>query len=321
MAHCFRWKIILPPTKRLGIDTSDHTLHERDAQRVWFGALNFKKNSDERELLAETSEIVLRGSGYASEHEATTTAHRWRTVLELAFARRNIQADFGDRAPGGSFFSPAGIRMMEQHTGARVLNDAHGLIVFECDPPASFISTGAKGVVIVNATRLEQAVEAALTVEVALPAVHSLSFDLYSASAIQPSTDARFIMLVMAVETLLDPKPRPKSSRAHVEHLIELTQAAELPESEKSSLLGSLEWLQFQSISQAGRALAATLGDRTYMGMTPSKFFTHCYDLRSRLVHGATSRPERREVDVTAAQLERFVSNLLSRELLDIVPD
>jgi hypothetical protein len=45
--------------------------------------------------------------------EAVTTAYRWRTVLELAFARRNIQADFGDRAPRGSFFFPAGIRMLE----------------------------------------------------------------------------------------------------------------------------------------------------------------------------------------------------------------
>jgi hypothetical protein len=67
MAQCFRWKIILPPTKRLGIDTSDHTLYEHDAQRVWLGALNFKKDSEERELLAEMSEIVLRGSGYATK--------------------------------------------------------------------------------------------------------------------------------------------------------------------------------------------------------------------------------------------------------------
>src|SRR5215213_7676478 len=104
MAHCFRWKIILPPTKRLGIETSDHTLYESDAERVWLGALNFKKDSDERALLAETTEMVLRGSGYATEDEATAAAGRWRTVLELAFAGRNIQADFGDRAPRGSGF-------------------------------------------------------------------------------------------------------------------------------------------------------------------------------------------------------------------------
>ena len=59
-----------------------------------------------------------------------------------------------------------------------------------------------------------------MTVEVAKPAVHNLSFDLYSAPGFQSSTDARLIMLVMAVETLLDLKPRPESSRAHVEHLM-----------------------------------------------------------------------------------------------------
>jgi hypothetical protein len=53
----------------------------------------------------------------------------------------------------------------------------------------------------------------------------------------------------------------------------------------------------------------------------PSKFFADCYELRRRLVHGTTPLPERREVDVSAAQLERFVAHLLSHELLDTVPD
>ena len=128
-------------------------------------------------------------------------------------------------------------------------------------------------------------------------------------------------MLVMAIETLLDPKPRPESSRAHVEHLNALTQAADVPNSERASLLGSLQWLRLQSIRQAGKAVAATLGDRTYMDMTPSKFFDHCYELRSRLVHGKPPLPERQEVDVSAAHLERFVAQLLSRELLDTVPE
>jgi hypothetical protein len=95
-----------------------------------------------------------------------------------------------------------------------------------------------------------------------------------------------------------------------VEHLIALTQAADLPDSERASLLGSLQWLRLQSIRHAGKALAATLGDRIHMDMTPSKFFDHCYELRSRLVHGETPLPERQEVDVSAAQLERFVAHL-----------
>jgi hypothetical protein len=61
----------------------------------------------------------------------------------------------------------------------------------------------AQGALSVNATRLEQAVAAALSVELASPAAHSLSFDLYSASAFQPSTDARFVMLVTSKHFLI----------------------------------------------------------------------------------------------------------------------
>lgn len=43
----------------------------------------------------------------------------------------------------GSGFFPAGIRMLEQQGGRRVLKDAHALIVFECDPPRSFVAAGA----------------------------------------------------------------------------------------------------------------------------------------------------------------------------------
>jgi hypothetical protein len=46
LVHCFPWKIILPSTKRLGIDRSEHTLYERDAERVWLAALNVKKDGD-----------------------------------------------------------------------------------------------------------------------------------------------------------------------------------------------------------------------------------------------------------------------------------
>lgn len=35
------------------------------------------------------------------------------------------------------------------------------------------------------------------------------------------------------------------------------------------------------------------LGNRTYTNMDPIAFFTHCYDLRGDLVHGADPRPPR----------------------------
>ena len=100
-------------------------------------------------------------------------------------------------------------------------------------------------------------------------------------------------MLMMAIETMLFPlQDRDEATSAHVRELLSLTREADLPDSEKKSLLGSLEWMLKKSISQSGRRLAASLTGRTYMNQTPQKFFTTCYDLRSRLVHGATPRPD-----------------------------
>src|SRR6266568_6474344 len=60
------------------------------------------------------------------------------------------------------------------------------------------------------------------------------------------------------------------------------------------------------------RRLAKALGTTRYGGETPSQFFTDCYELRSRLVHGGRPRPARDEVARRAANLEVFVGDLLS---------
>jgi len=57
------------------------------------------------------------------------------------------------------------------------------------------------------------------------------------------------------------------------------------------------------------------------MDEKPQTFFTGCYEMRSRLVHGAYPRPSRGEVDRRAAALELFVRDILSLDLLDEFPD
>ena len=56
------------------------------------------------------------------------------------------------------------------------------------------------------------------------------------------------------------------------------------------------------------------------MPATVQKFFSFCYEIRSRLVHPSPHRlPPRDEVDMRAASLESFVADLLSRQILDAV--
>lgn len=120
----------------------------------------------------------------------------------------------------------------------------------------------------------------------------------------------------MALESLIDPAPRPEDSRRHVLGMIEATERSGLVKSEIDSIKGVLSWLLDQSIGQAGRRLARTLEPRRYKDEAPAAFFNHCYEMRSRLIHGIHPLPTRNEIDAWAAPLEVFVADLLSEQEL-----
>lgn len=140
-----------------------------------------------------------------------------------------------------------------------------------------------------------------------------LALALFNASFFQRSADSRFVLLVMAVEALIDPAPRSAEARAYVDGLITQTRSSSLSEAEKQSIIGALRCLRNESINSAGRRLAsARLPSKFYQDKLPPDFFSHCYQLRSNLVHGNLPFPTFEEVGAAAATLEVFVSDLLT---------
>ncbi len=270
--------------------------------------------------ICDARHLALVARGYATEAEAWEAGDRWRSALQKAFARLNIGANFGDRAATGAATKHFLEMLKEQH-GCPVLNDVHGLMVFECHPWPKFFRTQATGVVGHLGDRVPRMVMEAARLHAASTDVERLAYDLYSASFSEVSADARFVMLMMAVETLIDPAPRESAVVEHVERLIEETSSSGLPRREIESIVGSLKWLRDESIGHAGRRLAQQIQGREYMDKSPARFFTDCYTMRSRLVHGYVPRPSRDEVDRHAAVLEIFVKDLLSIELLHVPLD
>jgi hypothetical protein len=126
--------------------------------------------------------------------------------------------------------------------------------------------------------------------------------------------------LLPELSKLSETSPSHEKPQGVIEEFIRATQeSASLSDKEKNSLLGSLKWLLDESINQAGRRLAEEkLGSRVYAKKTAPSFFSYCYDLRSRLVHGKYPLPEQGEINSAAGQLEVFVSDLLSGQLLEI---
>lgn len=105
------------------------------------------------------------------------------------------------------------------------------------------------------------------------------------------------------------------AGRGHV--LTQQTQQAAIDEADRRSMVGSLRWLEQESISQAGRRyVTEVLGMREYLGKPAATFFTECYALRSALVHGRHPYPTVEDVAGKVGQLEVFVSDLLTTPYL-----
>lgn len=315
--YCFRIRFVLGPHVQLDADLPEIVLQDSAGpEKILL------KSPVDGETVKQARTLVLLGRGYETEDDARTDAGRWRDALQAAFARLLIAADFGDRAAKG-MFTDAGLQWLEAEQGRRVLNDKHGTMVYECEPRPLFASSSLNFFVGKPLNRLVEAIEAALAARMSPTPQQRLAYDLFSSSSFQTSADARFITLMMAFETLLELEPRDAAARKHVDELIALTRASGLDKRDVDSMVGSLRWLRDESISQAGRRIASTLADRTYMdgAEDPVTFFNRCYAIRSELVHGAVPRPRRGDVDKRAASLERFLGDLLSGPLLAAVPD
>jgi hypothetical protein len=313
--YCFRVPFTMSDGSLLGIEDTRFYLVEDDSRRVWL------TSTVEEQPLSESTSLVIRGEGFDDEASAAQSGEQWRDVVSRAFARVHLAADFGDRKPFGSL-TLDGERMLSEQMGRPVRGDIPGVSAFECIPGTVFVRSEARGCRRPSAEQSRAVLAASAEAMQPFHGAERLAFDLFSGSFFQPSADARLLMLTMAVETLLDLQPRSENAQRHVSDMIAATNAnSDLTTSERQSLTSSLQWLMNESIGQAGRRLAATLEPRRYQDLTPSKFFTRCYDMRSALVHGHIARPDRGEVDVLAANLEVFVGHLLSGGLLDRIAD
>lgn len=307
MTHSFRIRVNLSESDGVASGENRIEFHDVDPSKKLFLA-----NPAHEKPLSEASRLVLAGAGYVSESEARAAGDAYLNALLFSLAKARVGVDFGARGQMSTLTVEAQNRFNAE-LQARVLNDSIGLMTYESEPRPNFLGIEGTLGISKDARNLVKDIFEARSAGVVFTDRELLSLSFFNASFFQPEEEGRFVMLVMAVEALLSPAPRGQDALNHVLSLIETTKQSSLPADEKSSILGSLNWLKNESIGKTGQRLATSkLGQRTYNNLSPSKFFSSCYELRSRLVHGHTSLSEVREVSTSAAQLEVFVSDLLT---------
>jgi hypothetical protein len=266
--------------------------------------------------LKEDEQWALVGEGYGSERSAWEAGRRIQDILAVVLAKLRIGANFGNRAPiHGQFiktqFTPEGLRQTQQLLkDERHLNDDPGLSVYLSEPKPKFIVWPMQVFWAKDPENFKDTFSG-LAPERALTSRERVAFELFFASFFQSSADVRLLLLVMAVEALIEPRPKSTEAVAYVDDFITRIKCSAILEPEKSSLIGSLQYIRDESITQAGKRLVERiLGDAIYEGRSAPVFFSYCYNLRSRLVHGKT--PSLEEISQIGAPLEVFVSDLLT---------
>lgn len=269
-------------------------------------------NALQVEPIRQAEELLLTQAGYQTKELAEAGGERLLGVLMLVLARHRLGADFGSRAPK-SIWTEHGLDWLEQQIGTRVLNSVHGLMIYETEPKPKFAKTQAKALRSVGLVKFSRTFEEAASLNFSLTDRDYLALSLFNASFFQQSGDSRFLLLMMAIEAMLEPPPRSDGSQEHVRSLIEATQQANISQTEKDSMIGALRWLKYESISRTGRQFVQqVLGERVYLNKPASDFFTYCYTLRSNLVHGNMPYPTFEDISAAVGDLEVMVSDLIT---------
>lgn len=311
MKYSFRIRFNRPPANMIQLEASVVSIPVTDSRL----SISLRGREDDQPI-RDSDQLALIGAGYESAEEASAAGIQFQDALMVALARVRVGADFGHRAAKGAF-TEYGLKWVEEQFGHRALNDVHGLMVYKSEPKPHFASTNAQFTRGAGSEAFINAFAEAIAQQPQIAERDLLAYTLFNSSFFQPTSDSRFLLLVMAVEVLIEPAPRSVKAINHVSTLIEQTKSSSLALDERNSILGALGWLRKESINQAGRRLAdERLSGRVYGDRAATDFFSYCYQLRCNLVHGNLPAPTFEEIGGAAASLEVFVSDLLTSPVL-----
>ena len=133
----FRVRLIRSPRDTINIDAAalDFELNDIGSE-VSLCSITGEKS------IQDCEKWIFKGNGWRDQESALAAAKQYTDALLLSLARLRIGVDMGLRGTK-SAFTLAGLRMLEDQTGHRVLNEMNGIQVYKTNPPPKFASTQA----------------------------------------------------------------------------------------------------------------------------------------------------------------------------------
>ncbi len=213
--------------------------------------------------------------------------------------------------PGG-WITQYGMDFFAQQIGGidTIYRDSLGITIFEEIGETRFVSTTGGNVSI--AMDFGSFVdELALNAPSNISRRNLIAYELYASSRFEVSSRARFLLLVMAIESLAIQAKRAEDEQGLITHLSEIVSASALDEVRRTALMNGLQTFRKVSIGESCRSLISeAVNAGTVEDTDAANHFRNCYRIRGKIVHsGKTPSPSALSDD--SNRLEKTVRQLI----------
>lgn len=230
--------------------------------------------------------LDLRVANIPTREAAMSAAQQLKAAVLLHGAKVKFGIDVGEDRASSSFGQI--VRDAATSVGARLMNDVHGLAVYESEGNEVFVNVSAAGSVLVNADMLVTALEAELNDQRPIGPQELTALDLINLAsfAMEPLTKAT--LAIASVELMSQPPPWSDDQGALLKKLASLAAVEPgLSHDDATEVADALGRLFKYSIRQQLRRTVATLGMSARW-----KELDSVYNLRSGILHGSLTGRE-----------------------------
>lgn len=274
---------------------------------------------NENTPIANTEQLFLSGSGYATFEDAKQAGLRWRQHVMVALAHYMVGAEFGPVA------EDVAARRGYGTLGEQFYDGQKGLQVFDADEGVHFLYGEAIGEVLrpVDGFATGPLRDQLALVYVPHPQTHELAYSLIHAAHFEVNNESAHVILVTALESVIGPKRQKRDEPipgvlAALKAVVKGT--SDISDTIRQVLFNGLGQIKTESISECGRRVCGELlHGRTYRDLAPDEFFDTVYRMRNAIVHGRTpvdGRPTAEQLQEIQWPLFEFVLDLLQADLM-----
>jgi len=265
-------------------------------------------SSDKEKSIKDSMKFIIEGHGFSTEKKACEGESKARNALMWYCTKFYSGVKFKEEKMR---FTEFALKKMSDESGARILNYKSRNNVYSDDKPTRFLSGSVEMYKSCQVNSFIKIFQQGLNIK--LNDKENLGFELYNAYAFESSIRAKFLTLIIAIESLLGRPKRNDKTVGYIESLVKQTKnQTELKKNDMDSLVGCLEELKYQSISSRAKSLIKKyLKSKKYNGKSAEIFFSECYKIRSDIIHTGKPPEKIKDFRKITVELYKMVSALL----------